>query len=62
MKQIALQYFTDSHMTLLALVLFFSSFLFLIYRVYFYEKKEVFNLLSQLPLHDDEVNHVKRRK
>ena len=58
MKQIGLSYFTDSVMTLVALILFFLSFLFLIYRVYFFEKKETFDQLSQLPLNDEEVYHV----
>lgn len=58
MKQIGLSYFTDSVMTLIALILFFLSFVFLIYRVYFFEKKESFDQLSQLPLNDEEVSHV----
>ena len=61
MKQIGLSYFTDSVMTLVALILFFLSFLFLIYRVYFFEKKETFDQLSQLPLNDEEVYHVESR-
>lgn len=58
MKQVALSYFTEAHMTLFALFLFFLSFLFLIYRVYFYEKKETMDKYSQIPLQDKEVNHV----
>lgn len=58
MKQVALSYFTEAHLTLLALILFFLSFVFLIYRVYFYEKKETMDKYSELPLHDNEVNDV----
>jgi len=60
MKQIGLSYFTDSAMTLVALILFFLSFLFLIFRVYFFEKKETFDQLSQMPLNDEEVYHVEQ--
>ncbi len=60
MKQIGLSYFTDSLMTLIALILFFLSFVFLIYRVYFFEKKETFDQLSQLPFNDEEVSHVEQ--
>ena len=55
MKQIALKYFTGLDMSLLAMILFFTSFLFLIYRVYFFEPKETFDRLSQLPLNDEEI-------
>jgi len=59
-KQIGLKYFTDWNMTLFALVLFFLSFLFLIYRVYFFERQETIDQLSQLPLNDEEVFHVEQ--
>lgn len=55
MKQIALKYFTNSELTLIALVLFVLSFAFMIFRVYFYEPKETFEQLSQIPLNDEEV-------
>lgn len=58
MKQIALKYFTDIDLSLLALILFFLSFSFLIYRVYFFEKKETFDFLSQIPLQDEESRNV----
>ena len=59
MKQMGLKYFTDLDLSLLALILFFGSFVFLIYRVYFFERKENFVNLSQIPLRDEEVEHVK---
>lgn len=58
MKQMGLKYFTDLDLSLLALILFFLSFVFLIYRVYFFERKERFNNLSQIPLRDEEVENV----
>ena len=58
MKQMALSYFTDIDLSLLALVIFFFSFLFLIYRVYFFEPKENFERLAQIPLNQEETFHV----
>lgn len=58
MKQIALKYFTNIDLPLLAMILFFCSFCFLIYRVYFFEPKENFDFLSQIPLQDEEKNNV----
>ena len=58
MKQIGLKYFTDFDLSLLALVLFFLSFLFLIYRVYFFETKESIERLAQIPLSDEEGGNV----
>ena len=55
MKQIALKYFTNSELTLIALVLFLLSFAFLIFRVYIYDSKEKFDQLSQIPLNDEEA-------
>lgn len=60
MKQAALKYFTDLDLSMLALMIFFLSFVFLIYRVYFFQKKESFEVLSQIPLNDKEVNHVQQ--
>lgn len=57
MKQMALNYFTNLDLPLTALVLFFLSFCFLIYRVYFYETKETMDQLSQIPLREEERNH-----
>lgn len=54
MKQDALSYFDNTNLTLLALILFFAAFSFLIFRVYFYEKKEDFDRLSEIPLKDEE--------
>ena len=58
MKQMALKYFTDIDWSLLALMLFFISFLFLIYRVYFFERKELFDHYAEIPLNNEEVDHV----
>ena len=58
MKQVGLSYFTDFHLTLLGLILFFLSFVFLIYRVYFFERAEKILELSRIPLDDEEDNHV----
>lgn len=58
MKQMALKYFTDVDWSLLALMLFFISFLFLIYKVYFFDSSEKIESLSRLPLDQDEVKHV----
>jgi cbb3-type cytochrome oxidase subunit 3 len=58
MKQEGLKYFLETEMTLIALILFLFAFSFLIFRVYFYEKKENFDKLSQIPLKDEENNHV----
>ncbi len=55
MKQIALKHFTDIDWSLLALILFFISFLFLIYKVYFYESQEHIRLLSELPFESEEI-------
>ena len=57
MKKMALQYFTDVDLSMLALWIFFFAFLFLIFRVYVYEKKETFDQLSQIPLQDEESHH-----
>ncbi len=57
MKQTALKYFTDLDLSMLALMIFFVAFLFLIFRVYFYEPKEVFDRLSEIPLKDEEQRH-----
>lgn len=58
MKQEGLKYFTETGLTLVALVLFFAAFVFLIYRIYFYEKKETFDRLSEIPLKEEEgVQH-----
>jgi cbb3-type cytochrome oxidase subunit 3 len=62
MKQTALSYFTDSHLTLLALILFFMSFVFLIYRVYFFERRETFERLERIPLDENSYyDHDQRR-
>ena len=58
MKQMALKYFTDLDLSLLALVIFFCSFLFLIYRVYFFEPKENFERLGRIPIQDEEGQNV----
>jgi len=58
MKQIALKYFTDLDLSLLALMIFFFAFLFLIYRIYFFEPKENFEKLGQIPLQDEEAHNV----
>ncbi len=58
MKQVGLSYFTDSHLTLIALMLFFISFVFLIYRVYFFERAEKILELSMIPLKDEEGEDV----
>lgn len=58
MKQAALKYFSDLDLSMLALLIFFFSFLFLIFRVYFYEKKETFDRLSEIPLNEEEHSHV----
>lgn len=58
MKQAALKYFSDLDLSMLALLIFFFSFLFLIFRVYFYEKKETFDRLSEIPLKEEEHSHV----
>ena len=58
MKQMALKYFTDIDLSLLALMLFFISFLFLIFRVYFFEPKDNFEKLAQIPLQDGEGPNV----
>ena len=54
MKQMALKYFTDSDLTLLALMLFTFSFVFMLWRVYVYEPRSKFDELSQIPLKDEE--------
>ncbi len=56
MKQEALKYFANLDLTLLALILFFLSFSFMIFRVYFYEKQETYDLLSNIPLKDEGGN------
>ncbi len=48
MKQEALLYFTDTWLTLLGLVLFFSFFIIMLIRVYSL-KKEYFEMMSKLP-------------
>ncbi len=57
MKQEALKYFADIDLTLLALILFFASFGFMIFRVYFYDKKEKYDNLSQIPLQEEGSHH-----
>ena len=57
MKKVALQYFTNIDLPMLALWIFFLAFLFLIFRVYIFEKKETFDRLSQIPLSDEESHH-----
>ena len=54
MKQAALKYFNMPELTLLALILFFIAFVFLIYRVCFYEKSAKYEMLSRIPLQDKE--------
>lgn len=58
MKQMALKYFTDIDWSLLALMLFFVSFVFLIYKVYFFETKEHFDQLADIPLAKEEDENV----
>ncbi len=58
MKQEALKYFADIDLTLLALVIFFISFAFLIFRVYFFDRKEKYDRLSQIPLQEEGESHV----
>lgn len=53
MKQMALKYFTNSELTLLALIIFTFAFAFMIFRVYFYEPKSKYDELSQIPLNDE---------
>ena len=53
MKQMALKYFTHIDLPLTALIIFFLSFCFLIYRVYFFERKEKMDFLSEIPLRDE---------
>jgi hypothetical protein len=52
-KKDALQYFADTDLTLLALVLFLASFAFLIFRVYFFDSKEKYDRLSEIPLRNE---------
>ena len=58
MKQAALLYFTETYMTLVALILFFAAFAFMIFRVYFYERQETIDQLSRIPLSEQEATDV----
>ena len=57
MKQIALKYFTDTHLTVIAFVIFFIAFLFLLLKVYVLVPKKHYDNLSQIPLDDSEGSH-----
>lgn len=57
MKQIALKYFTDTHLTVIAFVIFFICFLFLLLKVYVLDSKKYYQQMSELPLEDREDHH-----
>ena len=59
MKQVALSYFTDLDWSLLALMLFFISFVFLIIKVFFYEQKDFYDHLADFPLQKEEDSNVR---
>lgn len=44
MKQLGLQYFTDIHLTVLGLLIFFSYFAFMTFQVYRQDPKEIKHL------------------
>ncbi len=58
MKQIALKYFTDLDLSLVALCLFFGSFLILSFVVFCIEPKKKYDQLSQIPLEVEEGENV----
>lgn len=53
MKQIGLSYFTDTHLTVIALALFFFVFFGTFLRVYSSKKKDFYKQLSYLPLEEE---------
>lgn len=57
MKQEGLAYFTDTWLTLIALVIFFGFFVCMVIKVYRI-KKEYYDVMSNLPL--EEANHERQ--
>ncbi len=61
MKQEALLYFSDTWLTLIGLVIFFSFFIIMVTKVYFI-KNDYFEVMSKMPLEetDTEMNNESR--
>tara|TARA_B100001248_G_scaffold259870_1_gene246807 strand:- start:6687 stop:6857 length:171 start_codon:yes stop_codon:yes gene_type:complete len=53
MKQEGLKYFTDTHLTAIALVIFFVFFVVMVAVVYSKNRKKYYERLSKLPLKGD---------
>lgn len=54
MKQEGLKFFTDIHLTILGLLIFFSFFVFVLIRV-FAQSKELLKKMEQIPLDQSEA-------
>ncbi len=56
MKSLGLSYFTDTNLTLLALLLFFSVFIGLTFWVFRKDQKPYFKKMSELPFDEGQKN------
>ncbi|WP_347358684.1 CcoQ/FixQ family Cbb3-type cytochrome c oxidase assembly chaperone [Bdellovibrio sp.] len=54
MKQEALKYFTDTHLTAMGLLIFFLFFVGVLFWVYRKSSKEIYSHMEQIPLKDGE--------
>ena len=52
MKQVGLSFFTDTHLTIIALLLFFIVFTSVTIFVFRKDRKEIYERAAQLPLED----------
>lgn len=55
MKQEALKYFTDLHLTVLGLLIFFGFFIAVVFWVYRKDSKALYAALTNLPLSDERI-------
>lgn len=53
MKQIALSYYKDIYLVLIAFVIFFVAFIYIIISTYRKSNKKLYKELAQLPLEED---------